>query len=166
MDKMEYPRGLVRFTTENALSHKKVHVVRPRIFVYAALLLLIVSGTLWSMTHRTPMRADLIRDRNALYRELPGGMIENVYTLKLTNMDTSPHRYEFILPEDVDVQIDTSRPLDLMAEEVAGVSMRIRMPKSAGQGVQNLQLELQAEDDTSISRTIEAKVLLPVEFGG
>jgi cytochrome c oxidase accessory protein FixG len=166
MDKMDYPRGLVRFTTENALEHKKAHVLRPRVFVYAALLLVIVSGTLWSMTHRIPLRADLIRDRNALYRELPGGMIENVYTLKLTNMDTSPHRYEFILPEDVDVQIDTSRPLDLMAEEVAGISMRIRMPKSAGQGVQNLQLELQAEDDTSISRTIEAKVLLPVEFGG
>jgi len=165
MDKMEYPRGLVRFTTENALEHKKVHVVRPRIFVYAALLLVIVSGTLWSMTHRTPMRADLIRDRNALYRELPGGMIENVYTLKITNMDAAPHRYEFIIPEDTDVQIDSSRPLDLTAEQVAGISIRIRMPKSAGQGVQNLKLTLQAVDDPSISRTIEAKVLLPVEFG-
>jgi len=165
MDKMEYPQGLIRFTTENALKHRKVHVFRPRIFVYGALLLVIFSGTLWSMTHRTPLRADLIRDRNALYRELPGGMIENVYTLKMTNMDTAPHRYEFIIPEDTDVQIDTSRPLELMAEEVAGVSIRIRMPKSAGQGVQNLKLTLQAEDDPSISRVIEAKVLLPVEFG-
>jgi cytochrome c oxidase accessory protein FixG len=81
MDKMEYPHGLIRFTTENALKHKQAHVLRPRIFVYAALLLVIISGTLWSMTHRTPLRADLIRDRNALYRELPDGMIENVYTL-------------------------------------------------------------------------------------
>jgi hypothetical protein len=111
------------------------------------------------------MRADLIRDRNALYRELPGGMIENVYTLKITNMDTVPHRYEFINPEDANVQIDTSKPLDLMAEEVAGISIRIRMPKSAGQGVQNLKLVLQAEDDPSISRVIKANVLLPVEFG-
>ena len=165
MDKMEYPHGLIRFTTENSLKHKKDHVLRPRIFVYAALLLIIVSGTLWSMTHRTPLRADLIRDRNALYRELPGGMIENVYTLKITNMDAAPHRYEFVLPEGADVQIDTSRALELMAEEVAGVSIRIRMPKSAGQGVQHLKLELRAEDDPSISKTIEAKVLLPVDFG-
>jgi cytochrome c oxidase accessory protein FixG len=165
MDKMEYPRGLVRFTTEHALKHKQAHVLRPRIFVYGALLLIIVSSTLWSMTHRIPLRADLIRDRNALYRELPGGMIENVYTLKITNMDARPHHYEFILPEDTEVQIDTSRPLDLMAEEVAGVSVRIRMPKSAGQGVQNLELKLQAEDDVSIHKTIVAKVMLPVQFG-
>jgi cytochrome c oxidase accessory protein FixG len=165
MDKMEYPRGLIRFTTENSLKHKQAHVLRPRIFIYAALLLVIVSGTLWSMTHRTPLRADLIRDRNALYRELPGGMIENVYTLKITNMDDKAHRYEFITPDDADLQIETSRPLDLKAEEVAGVSVRIRMHKTAGQGVQNVQLELRAEDEPSIRKVIEAKVILPVEFG-
>jgi cytochrome c oxidase accessory protein FixG len=167
MDKMEYPRGLVRFTTEQALEHKQAHVLRPRIFVYAALLLVIISGTLWSMTHRIPLRADLIRDRNALYRELPGGMIENVYTLKITNMDTAPHRYEFILPKDgkAGVQIDTSRALELQAEEVAGISVRIRMPNSAGQGVQNVKLELRAEDKPSIRKVIDAKVLLPAKFG-
>ena len=164
MDKMEYPRGLIRFTTENSLKHKQAHVLRPRIFVYAALLLVIVSGTLWSMTHRTPLRADLIRDRNALYRELPGGMIENVYTLKITNMDDKAHRYEFITPDDADLQIETSRPLYLKAEEVAGVPVRIRMPRSAGQGVQNVKLELRAEDEPSIRKVIEAKVILPVEF--
>ena len=165
MDKMEYPRGLIRFTTEHALKHSQTHVLRPRIFVYGALLLLIISSTLWSMTHRTPLRADLIRDRNALYRELPGDMIENVYTLKITNMDDAAHQYEFVLPPGVDAEIETSRPLLLQAEEVAGVSVRIRMPRSAGQGVQNLELQLRAEDDQSIMKTIDAKVLLPVNFG-
>jgi cytochrome c oxidase accessory protein FixG len=165
MDKMDYPHGLIRFTTENALKHKKEHVLRPRIFIYGALLLLIMSSTLWSMMHRTPLRADLIRDRNALYRELPTGMIENVYTLKITNMDNAAHRYEFILPEGVDAQIDTSRPLELMAEQVAGISVRIRMPASAGQGVQDLELELRAVDDHSISSLIDAKVMLPIDFG-
>src|SRR6056300_1602798 len=66
MDKMEYPRGLVRYTTENSLKHKEGHVIRPRIIVYGLLLLVILSGTLWSMTHRVPLRADMIRDRNAL----------------------------------------------------------------------------------------------------
>ena len=117
------------------------------------------------MTHRTPLRADLIRDRNALYRELPDGMIENVYTLKITNMDDTAHRYKLITPGDVDLQIETSRPLDLKAEEVAGVSVRIRMPRTAGQGVQNVKLELRAEDEPSIRKEIEAKVILPVEFG-
>src|SRR5690606_37037028 len=93
MDKMEYPRGLIRYTTENALHGRRSRVLRPRVLIYGVLLLAIISGTLWSMTHRMPLRADLIRDRNALYRELPDGLIENVYTLKITNMDDADHEY-------------------------------------------------------------------------
>jgi len=164
MDIMDYPRGLIRYTTEKTLKHKQAHVLRPRILIYAVLLVAILGGTLWSMTHRVPLRADLIRDRNALYRELPGGMIENVYTLKITNMDSAPHRYNLVPQDDTDVQIDTSGPLDLRAEEVAGISVRIRMPRAAGQGVQDVKLELRAIDDPSIRKIINTRVLLPVDF--
>ena len=163
MDKMDYSRGLVRYTTEHALKHKEGHVVRPRLIIYGMLLLIIISGTLWSMTHRVPLRADLIRDRNALYRELPGGMIENVYTLKITNMDSAPHQYDMTVLNNDAVELDLSRPLELQAEEVAGISVRLRIPRSEGQGVQNLEIEFQAADDPSISRKIQAKALLPME---
>ena len=165
MDKMNYPRGLVRFTTEHALKHNEGHVIRPRIMVYGVLLLVIISGTLWGMTHRVPLRADLIRDRNALYRELPGEVIENVYTLKITNMDDVPHQYNMTILNNDAVEIDLSRPLVLQAEEVAGISVRLRIPKSAGQGVQSLEIELQAQDDPSIKTQITAKALMPVDFG-
>jgi polyferredoxin len=36
---------------------------------------------------------DIINDRNTLYRENGVGMIENVYTLKVINMDESKHHY-------------------------------------------------------------------------
>jgi cytochrome c oxidase accessory protein FixG len=165
MDRMEYPRGLIRYTTEHALKHRQVHVIRPRIIVYGLLLLAIVSGTLWSMTHRVPLRADLIRDRNALYRELPGDLVENVYTLKITNMDNAPHRYDMTVLNNDAVEVDLAQPLELAAEEVAGISVRLRIPKAAGQGVQALDIELQASDDPSIRKVIKAKALMPVEFG-
>jgi len=165
MDKMEYPRGLVRYTTEHSLKHKTGHVIRPRIIVYGLLLLVIISGTLWGMTHRVPLRADLIRDRNALYRELPGDVVENVYTLKITNMDNAPHRYDMLVLNNDSVDIDLSRPLELGPEEVAGISVRLRLPKSAGQGVQHLDIQLQASDDPSIRKVIKAKAMMPIEFG-
>jgi cytochrome c oxidase accessory protein FixG len=165
MDKMGYPRGLVRYTTEHALKHKTGHVIRPRIIVYGLLLLIIVSGTLWGMTNRVPLRADLIRDRNALYRELPGDLVENVYTLKITNMDDTPHRYEMTVLNNDAVEVDLARPIELQAEEVAGISVRLRIPKSAGQGVQNLDIQLQSSDDPGIRRVIEAKAMMPIEFG-
>jgi cytochrome c oxidase accessory protein FixG len=165
MDKMNYPRGLVRYTTEHSLEHKVGHVIRPRIIVYGLLLLVITSGTLWSMTHRIPLRAEMIRDRNALYRELPGAVVENVYTLKITNMDNAPHQYAVTVLNNDAVEIDLSQALLLQAEEVAGFSIRLRIPKSAGQGVQTVELEFQAEDDPSIRKVVTAKALMPVEFG-
>ncbi len=165
MDKMNYPRGLVRYTTEHALKHNVGHVIRPRIIVYGVLLLVIVSSTLWGMTHRIPLKADMIRDRNALYREVSGDMIENVYTLKITNMDNEPHQYSVKVLNNDAVEVDISKPLSLQAEENAGVSMRLRIPRSAGQGVQNLEIEFQAEDDPSIRKVITAKALMPVKFG-
>jgi cytochrome c oxidase accessory protein FixG len=165
MDKMNYPRGLVRYTTEHALKHKQGHVIRPRIIVYGALLLVIISGTLWGMTHRVPLRADLIRDRNALYRELPGDLVENVYTLKITNMDNKPHQYDIRVLDNDAVEIDMSKPLFLQAEEVLGVSVRLRIPKSEGQGVQALEIEIQAQDDPSIKKQIKAKAMMPLNFG-
>jgi cytochrome c oxidase accessory protein FixG len=165
MDKMEYPRGLIRYTTENALKHGDTHIFRPRVLVYGLLLLAIFTGTVWSMTTRVPLRADLIRDRNALYRELPGGVVENVYTLKITNMDARGHRYVMAVLNNDQVEIDLGRPLELAAEEVAGISVRLRLPQSAGQGVQTLDIELQASDDPSIRKVIKAKALMPMSSG-
>jgi cytochrome c oxidase accessory protein FixG len=165
MDKMAYPRGLIKYTTEHALKHNQGHVIRPRIMIYGVLLLVILSGTLWGMTHRTPLRADLIRDRNALYRELPGDLVENVYTLKITNMDDKPHQYDITVLNNDAVEIDMSKPLFLQAEEVLGVSVRLRMPRSEGQGVQALEIQIQAQDDPSINTQIKAKALMPLNFG-
>lgn len=165
MDKMDYPRGLIRYTTENALEQKGTQVLRPRIFVYGALLLILLGGTVWSMTHRVPLRADLIRDRNALYRELPGGLIENVYTLKITNMDDEPHTYTMKVLNDETVEVDTGRPLQLQAEETAGISVRLRIPRSEAQGVQELEIELQAQQEPSIRKVFKARALMPIEAG-
>jgi cytochrome c oxidase accessory protein FixG len=165
MDKMEYPRGLIRYTTEHTLKHKTKHVIRPRIIIYGVLLIAILGGTIWSMTHRVPLRADLIGDRNALYRELPGNLVENVYTLKITNMDNAPHRYDMRVLNNDAVEIDMDKPLSLQAEEVLGVSVRLRIPRSAGQGVQTLDIEFQSQDDPSIRIETTAKALMPMDFG-
>ena len=66
MEKMGYPKGLVRYTTQNALEGKLTHIVRPRMFVYAALISVITIALFYSMFTRMPLELDIIRDRNAL----------------------------------------------------------------------------------------------------
>jgi|TARA_B100001964_G_C14131435_1_gene553072 polyferredoxin len=85
MDKMNYPRGLVRYTTENALEGAKTHILCPRVTVYAIVLALLTFSVFWDIFTRNPVSLDVIRDRNALYRETGEGLIENVYTLRVIN---------------------------------------------------------------------------------
>ena len=91
MGKLDYEKGLVKYTTENAIEGKATQVFRPRMIVYAVLLATITLGLLYSMATRVPLKLDIIRDRNALYRETNEEWIENVYTLKIINMDKLDH---------------------------------------------------------------------------
>mgnify|MGYP001168732949 CR=1 FL=1 len=99
MDKMGYPRGLIRYTTENAVKGKYPdqsivrHVLRPRTLIYTVLLAVISGAFLYSLATRVPLRVDVVRDRVALSKETDEGLIENVYRLQLINKDGAPHRY-------------------------------------------------------------------------
>jgi polyferredoxin len=61
--------------------------------IYAAILLLLCGSLVTHLLQRIPLELDVIRDRNTLYRETRDGLIENVYKLKILNMDSRPHRY-------------------------------------------------------------------------
>jgi cytochrome c oxidase accessory protein FixG len=122
MDKMGYERGLVRYTTEHALEGGKTHIFRPRVIVYALILLAVTVGAFYSILTRNPIALDVIRDRNTLYRETNDGLIENVYTLKLLNMDKRDHRYiltvegipDMVLKKDVeDIYVKTGEVFEL-----------------------------------------------------
>lgn len=91
MDKMNYPRGLVRFSTQNGVSHHwSKHeiiqkILRPRVLIYTGLLVLLCIGFAVSLGMRTPFKVDVIRDRGVLSRLVAGGNVENVYRLQITN---------------------------------------------------------------------------------
>ncbi len=90
MDRMGYPRGLIRYTTENALAQKLDRsaivrrVLRPRVLVYSAVLLAVTLALFGSLALRTPLKVDVIRDR-ALGREVEDGQIENGYQVQIIN---------------------------------------------------------------------------------
>jgi cytochrome c oxidase accessory protein FixG len=94
MDKMGYERDLVRYTTEHRDMGQETHILRPRIVVYAVLLALITGTIFFKIATRIPLELDIIRDRNTLYRETTEGLVENVYTLKVINMDEQAHSYK------------------------------------------------------------------------
>jgi len=162
MDKMDYDRGLISYTTEHRLSGAESRVLRPRIFVYSFLLLTLIVGVLWSINQRVLLRADLLRDRNALYRELPDNRIENVYTLKLINMDFQSHRYRIEVMDNEDFVLFVSPDPNLEPEEVGNFILRMQAPRSAGHGSLKVDLRFSTMDEPVIERTVSTRFLLPI----
>jgi len=96
MDKMGYRRGLIRYSTENALKNRwgfaatLKRVLRPRVAVYTAILWTLILGTGGALALRVPLKVDVIRDRGSLSREVEEGAVENVYRLQIMNAAESP----------------------------------------------------------------------------
>ena len=99
MDKMEYPRGLIRFSTQNGLSqhwtkHQIVQkILRPRVLVYSGVLLALTIGLVASLGLRSSFTVDVMRDNGVMSRLMPGGFVENVYRLQVSNATETPEIY-------------------------------------------------------------------------
>ncbi|MBV8380837.1 MAG: cytochrome c oxidase accessory protein CcoG [Paucibacter sp.] len=99
MDKVGYARGLVRYSTENAMEQAWPQaqiwrrVLRPRVLVYGVVLLLIAALVAGSIALRKPFRVDVLRDRSSLARLVEHGRIENLYRLQIMNATETPQQY-------------------------------------------------------------------------
>jgi cytochrome c oxidase accessory protein FixG len=145
MDKIGSPRGLVRYSTQAEIEGKPHRVLRPRILVYAAGLLLLVAGFALAVVHRAPFDLDVSRDRNTLYRELEDGRIENVFSVRIINKDQQGHTFRLSALELSNAVVDSDSPTQYVnAEEVKTVVVRVRIPAAQEHGGRDFSILAQA----------------------
>ena len=162
MDKMGYPRGLIRYSTQNSIDHKTSHVLRPRVIVYGLLLAGIFAAWAWGVTHRTPLIVEAIRDRNALYRVVEGGETENAYTLRVVNKDNVAREFTIEAKADGGIVL-VNGPLKVKAapEEVLTLPVSLRAP-AALQGQKPVSFTV-TSDDGKVSRTVDSNFFGPTQ---
>jgi len=162
MDKMDYPRGLVRYTTERSMQGEKTRVLRPRMFVYATLLTVLMTALITSMATRTPIMLDVIRDRNALYRELPGGLIENIYTVKVINQSNDARDFHLSVDGVPGLTLDgVADKFTVKGGAVLSLPVRARTDRKNAYGIMNITFSVTAADDTGVSVTEDSRFLGP-----
>ena len=152
MDKMNYPRGLVRYATQNALDNRWTsrqmwrRVLRPRVLIYSGLLGLITLGLLLSLTLRTPLKVDVVRDRASLARITEVGTLENVYRLQIMNATEQPQHYHVQVQGLDSIQIKTDTPVQVGPAQSRWVVVRVDIPYgSATAGSHPIWFEISAE---------------------
>ncbi|MBL8446789.1 MAG: cytochrome c oxidase accessory protein CcoG [Zoogloeaceae bacterium] len=164
MDKVGQPRGLIRYSTENAmrdyLSRRDMfaHVLRPRILLYTGILVLIVAAAAWSMATRLTLRVDVMRDRATLAREVEDGAIENVYALQIMNTDEQPHRFRLAVTGLPGAVIAGDELVNVPASAVEKLTVAVRVPE-ADRGTHAIAFEIQ-DIDTPATRVVEKTTFL------
>jgi cytochrome c oxidase accessory protein FixG len=138
MDKMGYPRGLIRYASENALvqhydrNEVRRRMWRPRTLIYTTLLAVIVAITAASLALRNPLKVDVIRDRGTLAREAAPGVIENVYRLQIMNTDEKPRTFTIRASGLRDLGVTgVSQPIAVDAASTRLVPLILRAPAEA-----------------------------------
>lgn len=168
MDKVGKPRGLIRYTTENALekhlSPKEViaHILRPRIILYTTILTAITVASIWSLAVRVPLKVDVIRDRSILAREADDGRIENVYNLKFMNTTEEPKRYALAVEGIDGIEIVGDRIVEVASAENHEVTIVVRVPADSGKkGANPIYFDIKALNHEKIAVHEKASFLMP-----
>jgi len=164
MDKMNYPRGLVKYTTENSMEGKQTTFLRPRIIIYSLLLIGILSGVIYSIETRESVELNILRDRNALYRENFEGTISNSYTIKVLNMDIIDHEYALSVTGIDGINASIKDPVSVKAGQVLEMPLQLSAePEALHTTSINITLTLQATDDVNVSTESEGRFIGPLD---
>ncbi len=163
MDKMNYPRGLIRYSTENAVLDRGYRIVRPRTIIYSAILGALVAAMVWSMATRQPVILDVLRDRNALYRDVGRAGIQNTYTLKIVNKHNLDHEYELSIRGLDGIEIQTETRITVAAESVFVLPTSVIAPHESAVGGRTVEFVLEAVDDSTIHVVEESRFRGPTD---
>jgi len=122
MDKMGYERGLVKYSTQNAVTNNWSRqqmiqrVFRPRVLIYSAVLLALIVAVVASLWLRTPFRVNVMRD-GVMARLSDDGKIENVYRLQIMNGTETTQHYVLNVTGLKDVEIETEATKDVEGDD-------------------------------------------------
>ncbi len=162
MDKVGYPRGLIRYSTQNAIDGKSTRVLRPRIFLYGTLLVGFMIAWGVGVGTRDDLIVEALRDRNALYRQTADGSIENGYTLKLVNKADADREFSISLESTVPgIELrDNDAPVLARAGTVLSVPVTLVAPGGVS-GRKDIRFVVESADGAT-RQTVESSFFGPM----
>jgi len=161
MDSVEKPRGLIHYTTARRDSGGDPRWLRPRTLGYGAIWLALCAGFVAAVLLRSPLQFDVIRDRHSLFRQLPGGATENLYTVKLANTGDRARALELsVTLANGEVLRPTPSHFMLAAGEAQAVTVSVRTDDDDHPAAVNTaRFSLHAEDEPDLHLSREASFL-------
>jgi cytochrome c oxidase accessory protein FixG len=167
MDKMNYPRGLIRYATQNGMvrgwTQAKMlrQVLRPRVLLYSAVMLAISVAFVTSLALRKPFKVDVVRDRGTLARQVEDGRVENVYRLQVMNATEAPQRYRVRVSGLEQATIASPPEVEVGPTEARWFAVRVQLPPqraaAIGPGAHPMRFEIERLGGEGASADVHEK---------
>lgn len=162
MDKVERPRGLIRYTSLNGLEKKKTRLLRPRVLFYAALLSVAYGTFGYLALTRKPLAIDavrLVQPGGQLAATTADGRVSNTFKINLMNRLAHPTDM-WISVEGLDQAelLGVPQPIHLESGQVFEGQALVVVPASQ-RGVHRFQFRV--HDRAELSNTQEATLVVP-----
>jgi cytochrome c oxidase accessory protein FixG len=151
MDKLGYAKGLVRYSTQNAMDNKWTpaqmwqRLMRPRIQIYTMILVAVTVGLLVALSLRTPFKVDVLRDRSTLSRITEYGTLENVYRLQIMNAAETLQTFRVSVKGLPNLKITTDTEVMVDPAQARSILVRADIPYGSVEGGSHkIMFEIQA----------------------
>lgn len=162
MDKMDYPRGLIRYDTAQGAAGGKRRILRPRLFGYAAACLIMIGLFSFAIYERVPVSLDVVRDRGVALFRIRGNDVENVYTLKINNKDREAHVYRISVVGLEGLRLFGNDEVLLDEGEVLSVPLRLSIAQDALESTNtHIEFRVTAVDKPELNASQETRFIGP-----
>jgi len=132
MDKIQRPRGLIRYASLNELQGQPAKALfkRPRVLVYSAIILFSIVGIVYGLTHLGAIELKVLHGRQPLFVQQSDGSIQNRYELKVLNKTEADLRLR-LAASGIDgmVLVGADKPLLAHQGRVSAFTVFVRVPR-------------------------------------
>ncbi len=138
MDKIGKPRGLIRYSSQEALDGKKRKLLRPRVVLYPLLLTALLTAFVIVLLTKSSADVRMIRESGSLFNVLPEGKIMNQARLRVTNRSAEQVTYtaEVVSPSQgvgielvpAEITLEPNKMDSMMARVIAEPSVFTTSP--------------------------------------
>ena len=134
------------------MAGKAQHVLRPRVLVYAAILLAFVGAFVWAVGARAPVLVEVLHDRNALFRTVHAGTIENSYNVKLVNKSSAPLTLTLHAQTELPLRVLGTPSVTLEPQEVFSLPLTLQADAGATHGRNAIVVTVTQPDGSVVAR--------------
>ncbi|WP_339840140.1 cytochrome c oxidase accessory protein CcoG [uncultured Maribacter sp.] len=165
MEKVDLPKGLIRYASEDEITEKKKFKFTPRLKGYTAVLVILTGVLVGMMFLRNDLEANILRLPGQLYEHKDGNIISNVFTYKLLNKTTKSVdnvHFELISPKG-EIKLVRNENFDVQPEALAEGTLFIEINASALSGDKN-NLKIGVYSNDKLIETTTARFLAPRSY--